>query len=192
MNGPIHSAAEINTIGVIGAGPSGRAIAYLSALSGYRTILEAVSQEFLDDALSSIRRLLDDREKEGSITVQQKAQALASLRTSRSVEDVCREADLLIEAAQEEMEVKLEIFTLFDKFAKPTAILASSSPTISIDELAEITFRTEYCIGLRFRDPLIPSGRLEIMRTAETSEATVAACLEVGRRMGRELSVSRI
>ena len=192
MNGPIHSAAEINTIGVIGAGPAGRAIACLSALSGYRTILEAVSQDFLDDALFSIRRLLDDREKEGSITVQQKAQALADLRTSRSVEDVCREADLLIEAAQEEMEVKLEIFTLFDKFAKPAAILASSSPTISIEELAEITFRTENCIGLRFRDPLTASGQLEIIRTAETSDATVEACREVGKRMGRELVVRGI
>jgi 3-hydroxyacyl-CoA dehydrogenase len=192
VKGLIHSAVDINAIGVIGAGPAGRAIAYLSVLSGYRTILEAVSQEFLDDAFVSIRRLLDDREREGLLTIQQKAQALANLGTSRSVEDVCREADLLIEAAQEEMEVKLEIFTLFDKFARPAAILASSSPTISIDELAEITFRTEYCIGLRFRDPLRPSGRLEIIRTAETSEATVAACLEVGKRMGRELVVSRI
>src|SRR3984957_12264214 len=183
---------EIKTIGVIRAGPTGRAIAYLSALAGYRTILEAVSQEFLDDGLISIRQLLDDGVKKSSATPQQKIQALANLSASRSIEDVCREADLLIEAAQEEMEVKLEIFTLFDKFAKPAAILASSSPTIPIDELAEITFRSEYCIGLRFCDPLMPSGRLEIIRTAETSEATVAACLEVGRRMGRELSVSRI
>jgi 3-hydroxybutyryl-CoA dehydrogenase len=181
---------KIKTIGVIGAGPSGRAIAYLSALAGYRTILEAVSQEFLDDGLASIKQLLDDSEREGSITAQQKAATVANLSTSRSIEDVCREADLLIEAAQEEMEVKLEIFTLFDKFAKPAAILASSSPTIPIDELAEITFRTENCIGLRFRDPLKPSGQLEIIRTAETSDATVEGCMEVGRRMGREVVTS--
>ncbi len=183
---------EIKTIGVIGAGPAGRTIAYLSALAGYRTILEAVSQEFLDNGFASIRQLLDDGEKKGSVTPQQKIQALSNLSTSRSVENVCREADLLIEAAQEEMEVKLEIFTLFDKFAKPAAILASSSPTIPIDELAEITFRAENCIGLRFRDPLSPLGVLEIIRTAETSETTVEACLEVGKRMGRELILSRI
>jgi 3-hydroxyacyl-CoA dehydrogenase len=183
---------EIKTIGVIGAGPSGRAIAHLSALAGYRTIFEAVSQEFLEDGLASIRKLLDDGANNGSITVQQKIEALASLSTSRSVEDVCREADLLIEAAQEEMEVKLEIFTLFDKFAKPAAILASSSPTIPIDELAEITFRTENCIGLRFRDLLSPSGQLEIIRTADTSETTVKSCMEVGKRMGREIVVNQI
>jgi 3-hydroxybutyryl-CoA dehydrogenase len=183
---------EIKTIGVIGAGPSGRAIAYLSALAGYRTILEAVSQEFLEDGLTSIRQLLDDGVKKSSVTPQQKIQALANLSTSRSIEDVCREADLLIEAAPEEMEVKLEIFTLFDKFAKPAAILASNSPTISIDELAEITFRADNCIGLRFRDPLTASGQLEIIRTAETSDATVEACREVGKRMGRELVVRGI
>jgi 3-hydroxybutyryl-CoA dehydrogenase len=183
---------EIKTIGVIGAGPAGRTIAYLFALAGYRTILEAVSQEFLDNGLASIRQLLDDGEKKGSVTPQQKIQALSNLSTSRSLENVCREADLLIEAAQEEMEVKLEIFTLFDKFAKPAAILASSSPTIPIDELAGITFRAENCIGLRFRDQLSPPGVLEIIRTAETSETTVEACLEVGKRMGREPILSRI
>ena len=184
---------EIKTIGVIGAGPSGRAIAYLSALSGYRTILEAVSQEFLEDGLASIRQLLDDAERKGStVTAQQNADALANLSTSRSVEDVCREADLLIEAAQEEMEVKLEIFTIFDKFAKPAAILASSSHIIPIADLAEITFRTENCIGLRFRDPLSPSGELELIQTRETSELTLTTCIEVANRMRREVVVTRI
>jgi len=178
---------EIKTIGIIGAGSAGRGIAYLSALHGYRTILESASQEFLDDGMDSIRRLLD----EGVITPQQKIQALANLSTSRSIEDVCREADLLIEAAQEEMEVKLEIFTLFDKFAKPAAILASSSSTISIVELAEITFRTENCVGLRFREPIPHAPLLEIVRTIETSEDNVAKCIEVGKRLGKEVVVTQ-
>jgi 3-hydroxyacyl-CoA dehydrogenase len=174
----------IATIGVIGAGPTGRGIARLAALAGYKTILEAVSQEFLDDALADIRRQIPDPA--------QQARALANLSTSRSVEDLCRAADLLIESAQEEMEVKLEIFTLFDKFAKPAAILASTSETISIAELAEITFRSENCVGLRFKNPHQRTGQLEIVRTRETSDATVAACLEVGKRMGRETQVSQI
>ena len=184
---------EIKTIGVIGAGPAGRTIAYLSALAGYRTILEAVSQEFLDDGLASIRQLLDDGEKKGSVTPQQKIQALSNLSTSRSIEDVCREADLLIEAAQEEMEVKLEIFTLFDKFAKPAAILASSSPTIS-----DRRTRRNNLPRRKLHRPAFPRStfaarvELEIIRTAETSDTTVEACLEVGKRMGRELVVSGI
>jgi 3-hydroxybutyryl-CoA dehydrogenase len=182
---------EIKTIGVIGAGTAGRGIAYLSASCGYRTILEAVSQEFLDDAIVSIQGLLDGDIARGKVTREQKEQTLASLSTSRSIEDVCREADLLIEAAHEEMEVKLEIFTLFDKFAKPAAILASASHAISIAELAEITFRTENCIGMRFRDPMTQSTVLELIRVAETSRSTVEACIEVGKRMGREVVVVR-
>jgi 3-hydroxybutyryl-CoA dehydrogenase len=183
---------EVKTIGVIGAGTSGPGLACLAAFYGYRTILEGVSHELLDQAAAYVRNALQEGVTNGSVTPQQKQKTLANLATSRSIEDVCREADLLIEAAQEEIEVKLEIFTLFDKFAKPAAILASSSPTISIDKLAEITFRTENCIGLRFRDPLTASGQLEIIRTAETSDATVEACREVGKRMGRELVVRGI
>ncbi len=181
----------ISTIGVIGAGPTGRAIAALSAVAGYRTILEAVSQEFLDDAVADIRRNLHDAVANGSLQASQQHRALANLETSRSVEDVCREADLLIESAQEEMEVKLEIFTLFDKFALPAAILATSSETISITDLAEITFRGENCVGLRFQNPYKHTGQLEIIRTREASEATVAACLEVGKRMGRETRIKQ-
>jgi 3-hydroxyacyl-CoA dehydrogenase len=174
----------ISTIGVIGAGPTGRAVAALAAQAGYRTILEAVSQEFLDDAIADIR--------DNILEPQQRDRAFANLVTSRSIEDVCREADLLIESAQEELEVKLEIFTLFDKFAKPAAILASTSELIAITDLSEITFRGENCVGLRFTNPHQRSGPLEIIRTAETSDATVAACLEVGKRMGREPQVSQI
>jgi 3-hydroxyacyl-CoA dehydrogenase len=174
----------ISIIGVIGAGPTGRAIAALAAQAGYRTILEAVSQEFLDDAVADIRLRIPDPAQQSRI--------LANLSTSRSVEDVCRQADLLIESAQEELEVKLEIFTLFDKFAKPNAILASSSETIPITDLAEITFRGENCVSLRFRNPHSPAGQLEIIKTKETSEETIEACFEVGKRMGRESHVKQI
>jgi 3-hydroxybutyryl-CoA dehydrogenase len=90
------------------------------------------------------------------------------------------------------MEVKLEIFTLFDKFAKPAAILASSSAAISIVDLAEITFRTENCIGMRFREPIPNAPLLELVRTIETSEDTVVKCIEVGKRLGREVAVIRV
>jgi 3-hydroxybutyryl-CoA dehydrogenase len=182
---------EIKTIAIIGAGSAGRGIAYLSALHGYRTILESASQEFLDDGMNSISRLLDEAVAKKSVTPQQKIQALANLSTSRSIEDVCREAGLLIEATQEEMEVKLEIFTLFDKFAKPAAILASSSASISIAELAEITFRTESCIGMRFREPIPYAPLLELVRTLETSGDTVVKCIEVGKRLGKEVVVTQ-
>ena len=107
------------------------------------------------------------------------------------MEAACREADLLIEAVPEEMEMKLEIFTIFDKFAKPGAILASNTSSLSITEIAAITFRAENCIGMHFFNPAPKMKLLEIVRALETSDATLEACVEVGRRMGKEVVVMR-
>jgi 3-hydroxybutyryl-CoA dehydrogenase len=182
---------EIKTIGVIGAGAMGRGIAYAVALGGYRTVLEDVSPQMREQGLSYISQTLEDEVSRGKVTLEQKEKALANLSTSRSVEDVCREADLLIEAVPEEMEVKLEIFTIFDKFAKPGAILASNTSSLSVTEMASITFRAEDCIGMHFFNPVPKMKLLEIVRALETSEATLQTCVEVGRRMGKEVVVIR-
>jgi 3-hydroxybutyryl-CoA dehydrogenase len=182
---------EIKTIGVIGAGAMGRGIAYAAALGGYRMVLEDVSPEMREQGLSYISQTLEDEVSGGEVTLAQKEKALANLSTSRSVEDVCREADLLIEAVPEEMEVKLEIFTIFDKFAKPGAILASNTSSLSVTEMASITFRAEDCIGMHFFNPVPKMKLLEIVRALETSEATLQTCVEVGRRMGKEVVVIR-
>lgn len=180
---------EIRTIGIVGAGATGQAIAYLAAAAGYRTVLEDVSSARLADSRAWIAEAFDRAIALGKRTPVQKVEALANLATARSVEEVCREADLLIDATAEEMEVKLEIFTLFDRFAKPGAILASSTASVAIADLAAITFCAENCVGLRFLAPVVDGGRIEIVRTPATSEATVAACGEVGRRLGKEVVV---
>jgi 3-hydroxybutyryl-CoA dehydrogenase len=182
---------EVKTIGVIGAGAMGRGIAYAAAYGGYRTILEDVSPEMLEQGIAYIRQNLEEGVARGKVTEKQRNIALANLTTSRSVEDLCREADLLIEAVPEEMEVKLEIFTIFDKFALPAAILASNTSSLSITELAAITFRAQNCIGMHFFNPVPKMKLLEIVRALETSEATVQACAEVGRRMRKEVVVIR-
>jgi 3-hydroxybutyryl-CoA dehydrogenase len=182
---------EIKTIAVIGAGTMGRGIAYAAALGGYRIVLEDVSLEMLEQGTAYISQALEDGVARGKVTQEQKDKALLNLTTSRSVENVCREADLLIEAVPEEMEVKLEIFTIFDKFAKPDAILASNTSSLSITEMASITFRAEKCIGMHFFNPVPKMKLLEIVRALETSEATLRACREVGRRMGKEVVVIR-
>jgi 3-hydroxybutyryl-CoA dehydrogenase len=182
---------DVKTIGVIGAGTMGRGIAYAAAFGGYCTILEDVSPEMLEQGVAYIRQALDEGISRGKVTEEQKKNALANLATSRSVEDLCRETDLLIEAVPEEMEVKLEIFTIFDKFARPGAILASNTSSLSITELATITFRAENCIGMHFFNPVPKMRLLEIVRALETSDSTVQACVEVGRRMGKEVVVIR-
>lgn len=182
---------EIKTVAIIGAGTMGRGIAYCSALAGYRTILEDVSPSMQEQGIEYIRRAFDDGIARGKITEEQKRQSLTHIVTSGSVQDACREADLIIEAVPEEMEVKLEIFTILDKFAKPGAIFASNTSSLSITEMAAITFRPENCIGMHFFNPVQKMKLLEIIRGLETSEATVAACTEAGGRMGKEVVVVR-
>src|ERR1700690_3672292 len=181
---------EIKTIGVIGAGERGWRIACAALLGGFRTILEDVSSDVLEQGTSHITRELDGRVARGRLTLEQKDAAIARLSTANRADEVCREADMLIETVPEEMEVKLEIFTIFDKFAKPDAILASHTE-LSITEIAAITFRTENCVGMRFVDRSPEKTLLEIVRGADTSEATVSTCVRVGRQMGMETLVIR-
>ncbi|MFZ0211430.1 MAG: 3-hydroxyacyl-CoA dehydrogenase [Candidatus Acidiferrales bacterium] len=182
---------EIKTVLVIGAGTMGRGIAYCSALAGYQTILEDVSQSMLEQALEYIGRAFDEGIARGKATQDQKQQALARISTSSSIQDACRQADLIVEAVPEEMETKLEIFTILDKFAKPGAIFASNTSSLSITEMAAITFRPENCIGMHFFNPVQKMKLLEIVRGLETSDAVVAACAEAGKRMSKEVVVVR-
>jgi 3-hydroxybutyryl-CoA dehydrogenase len=180
---------EVKTVGVVGARAMGREIALAAAVAGFRVVIEDVSPELLDDAVAYIRRAIDGAVARRELQAAKAETILAGVATSRSVEDACRVADFLIEAGPEELELKLEIFTLFDKFALPGAILASTTSSISIADLTDITFRGENCVGMRFLDSEGAYSRVRIRRGPETSEATVAACAKVARRMGMESGV---
>ena len=180
---------DVKTIGVIGAGTMGRGIAYAAALGGYRTILEDVMPETQAKGLAWIRQSLDEGVQRGKVEIAARDAALARIETCSSVEDVCREADFLIEAVPEEMELKLELFTLFDKFAKPKAVLASNTSSLSIAEMAEMTYRPELCVGMHFFNPVPKMRLIEIVKAPKTSDETIAVCREVGQRMGKEVVV---
>ena len=180
---------EVKTIAVIGAGTMGRGIAYAAAFGGYRTILEDMSDSMLQPGLAYIRESLEEGVKRGKVTAEQRDRAIAQLGSTRSVEDACREADLVIEAVPEDMELKLEIFTLLDKFAKPGAIFASNTSSLSVTELATITCRPEKCVGMHFFNPVPKMKLLEVVRALETSDETIEDCREIGARMGKEVVV---
>jgi len=105
------------------------------------------------------------------------------------VQDAIRDADLIIEAVPEEMEMKLELFTIFDKFAKPNAIFASNTSSLSITDMSDVTVCRDRCIGMHFFNPVPKMKLLELVKTPFTSEETLATCREVGRRMGKEVVV---
>ncbi|MDE3136872.1 MAG: 3-hydroxyacyl-CoA dehydrogenase [Acidobacteriota bacterium] len=180
----------VNTIAVIGAGTMGRGIAYVSALGGYETVLEDVRREMLDQAMDWMKKAFDQGVERGKVSADDAKNALARVRTVGRVEEAA-DADLVIEAAPEDIELKIELFGMFDKFTRAETILATNTSSLSITEMAAITQRPELCVGMHFFNPVPKMKLLELVRALETSEQTLATCAEVGRRMGKEVVTVR-
>jgi 3-hydroxybutyryl-CoA dehydrogenase len=182
---------QVQTIAVIGAGIMGRGIAHAAALGGYRTILEDLLPTALRKAETEIRANLDKAVELNKVTAADADAAFRRLEYAGSVEEAAREADLVIEAVPEEMESKIEIFTLLDKLCRPTTILASNTSSLSVTEIASVTYRAKKCLGMHFFNPVHKMKLLEIVRALETDEDTLATAVEVGKRMGKEVVVIR-
>jgi len=178
--------AEIRTIAVIGAGIMGRGIAHVAALGGYRTVLEDLLPAALRKAEGEIRTNLDKAVELKKVSADDAHAALGRLEYAGSVEEAAREADLVIEAVPEEMESKIEIFTLLDKICRPGTILASNTSSLSVTEIASVTYRPKKCLGMHFFNPVHKMKLLEIVRALETDDDTIAAAVEVSRKMGKE------
>jgi len=181
--------AEIKTVAVIGAGIMGRGIAHAAALAGYRTILEDLLPNALRKAEVEIRANLDKAVELGKVGPSEADAAFSRIAYAGSVDQAVREADLVIEAVPEEMESKIEIFTLLDKICRPTTILASNTSSLSITEIASVTYRAKKCVGMHFFNPVHKMKLLEVIRALETDAETITAAVEVGKRMGKEVVV---
>ena len=179
----------VQTIAVIGAGIMGRGIAHAAALGGYRTILEDLLPNALRKAETEIRANLDKAVELNKVTATDADAAFRRLEYAGSVEEAAREADVVIEAVPEEMESKIEIFTLLDKICRPTTILASNTSSLSVTEIASVTYRAKKCVGMHFFNPVHKMKLLEVVRALETDEDTLATAVEVGKRMGKEVVV---
>jgi 3-hydroxybutyryl-CoA dehydrogenase len=182
-------AIEVKTIAVIGAGTMGRGIAHAAALGGYRTILEDLLPAALRKAEIEIRSNLDKAVELGRVAAPEADSAFRRLEYAGSVEEAAREADLVIEAVPEELESKIEIFTLLDKICRPTTMLASNTSSLSVTEIASVTYRAKKCVGMHFFNPVHKMKLLEVVRALETDDDTLATAVEVGRRMGKEVVV---
>ncbi len=181
--------AEVKTIAVIGAGIMGRGISQVAAVGGYRTVLEDLLPAALRKAEGEIRGNLDKAVELKKVSAEEANAAFGRLEYASSVEEAAREADLVIEAVPEEMESKIEIFTLLDKICRPGTILASNTSSLSITEIASVTYRAKKCLGMHFFNPVHKMKLLEVVRALETDDETIASAAEVGRRMGKEIVV---
>jgi 3-hydroxybutyryl-CoA dehydrogenase len=181
--------AEVKTVAVIGAGIMGRGIAHAAALGGFRTILEDLLPAALRKADTEIRGNLDKAVELGKVTPADATAALGRLEYAGTVEEAARQAELVIEAVPEEMESKIEIFTLLDKICRPGTILASNTSSLSITEIASVTYRAKKILGMHFFNPVHKMKLLEIVRALETDDGTLATAVEVGKKMGKEVVV---
>jgi len=181
--------AQVRTIAVIGAGTMGRGIAHAAALGGYRTILEDLLPGALRKAENEIRSNLDKAVELGKVAAPDADAAFRRVEYAGSVDEAAREADLVIEAVPEEMESKIEIFTLLDKICRPATILASNTSSLSITEIASVTYRAKKIVGMHFFNPVHKMKLLEVVRALETDDDTLASAVEVGKRMGKEVVV---
>jgi 3-hydroxybutyryl-CoA dehydrogenase len=180
---------RVKTIAVIGAGTMGRGIAHAAALGGYRTILEDILPNALRRAETEIRANLDKAVEIGKVAANDADAAFARLEYAGSVQEAAREADLVIEAVPEELESKIEILTLLDKICRPTTVLASNTSSLSLSEIASVTYRAKKIVGMHFFNPVHKMKLLEIVRALETDQDTLATAVDVGRRMGKEVVV---
>jgi 3-hydroxybutyryl-CoA dehydrogenase len=178
---------EARTVAIICVDALGRDLAYASAVHGFQTVVKDASEARLTRAFREFEHDLDYQLGQGKIAAEVHRTAMANLTVAPSVEDAIRRADLIIDTVHDEAEVKLELFTLFDKFALPDAILISScSASISITELAAVTFCPDRCIGLTVQQCVPQTELFELVKGSSTSDQTVARCVAFLREIGKD------
>lgn len=174
---------EIRNVSVVGAGAMGNGIAHVFALARFNVVLTDVKQEFLDRAMSTIQTNLDRQLKKGTLTEDQKKEALARIRKTTDLAEAVRGADVVIEAIIEDAAAKKQLFRNLEKLSPPSAIFATNTSSISITELAAVTNRPQRVIGMHFMNPVPLMKLVEIIRGLLTSEETCTVVMELAKKL---------
>ena len=175
---------DIRSIFVVGAGTMGNGIAQVAATSGYQVTMMDVVPGQVERAQATIAKSLEKLLSKEAITAEQQ-QAALNIKTSMTLEGVTN-ADLIIEAATENPELKLNLFRELDVIAKEGAILATNTSSISITKIAAVTMRPENVIGMHFMNPVPLMKLVEVIRGLATSAETTSKTVDVCRKMGKE------
>jgi 3-hydroxybutyryl-CoA dehydrogenase len=173
----------MKNIAVIGAGTMGNGIAHVFSQNKYKVHLIDISQEALDRGLSTIVKNLDRLVSKELISVEIKEQTLANITTFTSIADGVKNADLVVEAATENEDLKLKIFKQIDEEAPANAILASNTSSISITKIASVTKRPEKVIGMHFMNPVPIMKLVEIIRGYNTSNEVTKTIMELSQNL---------
>ena len=175
----------MKNIAVIGAGTMGNGIAHVFAQNGFNVQLIDLNEAQLQKALATIAKNLDRQVAKGSLTEEQKAQTLANLSTSNSIETGVANAELVVEAATENVDLKLKIFQTLDANAPANCILASNTSSISITKIASVTNRPAKVIGMHFMNPVPVMKLVEVIRGYSTSNEVNEKVFEISKQLGK-------
>lgn len=175
---------DIEHIFIVGAGTMGHGIAQVAAASGYQVSLMDVVPEQLERAQKAIAKSVDKLLEKGRITKEQK-DAAQKIAVTTSLEGV-PSADMIIEAAAEDLDLKFKIFIDLDRLARPGVILASNTSSISITKIAAATQRPDSVVGMHFMNPVPLMRLVEVIRGLATSDETTGVTFDMCRRMGKE------
>jgi len=182
---PVHSGTHMKNIAVIGAGTMGNGIAHTFAQFNYKVQLIDISQTSLDKGMATITKNLDRMVAKERITEVQKAQTLANITTFTNMEEGLKYAGLVVEAATENLDLKLKIFQDLERFCPDDTILASNTSSISITQIAAVTSRPEMVIGMHFMNPVPIMKLVEIIKGYNTSDETYNTVRALSEKLGK-------
>jgi 3-hydroxybutyryl-CoA dehydrogenase len=175
----------MKNVTVIGSGTMGNGIAHVFAQFGNKVNLVDISQPALDKAIATIGKNLDRQVAKGVLTEQEKANTLANITTFTKLEDAVASADLVVEAATENIELKLKIFKQLDEICPATTILASNTSSISITKIASVTKRADKVIGMHFMNPVPVMKLVEVIRGYSTRDEVTNSIMELSKSLSK-------
>ena len=175
----------IKNVAVIGSGTMGNGIAHTFAQNNFKVSLIDISEENLHKAIATINKNLERQLIKGTISANDKVNTLANIETFTNLKEGVTNADLVVEAASENLEIKLKIFKELDEVCNPETILASNTSSISITKIASVTKRADKIIGMHFMNPVPIMKLVEVIRGYATSDEVTKTIMELSKTLGK-------
>lgn len=176
----------MKSISVIGSGTMGNGIAHVFAQHGYQVALVDIQLAQLEKAMSTIAKNMDRQVSKGSLTEEEKNAALNRISTFSNLEEGVKNAELVVEAATENLSLKLDIFRQLDQFSPAQAILATNTSSISITKIAAVTKRPSQVIGMHFMNPVPVMKLVEVIRGYSTSDEVTNQIMDLSRKLSKD------
>lgn len=176
---------EIKKIGVLGAGTMGNGIAQVAAQAGYNVVMRDIEDRFVEGGLKNIDKFLSKSVEKGKMKAEDKGAIMGRIKGTTKMEDL-KDVDFVVEVVLEVMDIKKKVFAELDEVTRKDVILASNTSSMSLTDIATATKRRDKVVGMHFFNPVPLMKLVEVIRGMQTSDETVAATIDLTRKLGKE------